>query len=161
VEKSEKYNIAILDTRKTLPGYRAFDKYAVRAGGGQNHRFGQADVWMAKDNHKAFFGGLRGAIDFFKSMGSFYAPVVVEIHDLAELKEAVKLGVRHVMLDNFSPTEVQAAIAEKSEGMTYEISGGITLESIEKYLIKGVDAISVGSLTYGAPPVDISFKYSR
>ncbi len=161
VDKSEKYKIAILDTRKTLPGYRAFDKYAVRTGGGQNHRFGQADVWMAKDNHKAFFGGLKGAIDFFKSVGSFYSPVVVEIHDLKEFSDALKLGVKHVMLDNFSPADVQVALAEKPEGMTFEISGGITLESIDKYLIKGVDAISIGSLTYGAPPVDISFKYSR
>ena len=151
----------ILDTRKTTPGLRAFEKYAVRVGGGYNHRMHQIDVWMVKDNHKSFFGGLEGAINFFKSQGAFYNSMVVEIHDLKELKEGIKLGVRHFMLDNFSPSEVKNAIEIKPPHCTFEVSGGINLETVGNYSIKGVDVISVGMLTYAAQKVDLSLKYQR
>ena len=153
--------IKILDTRKTTPGLRFVEKYAVNIGGGSNHRFGQTDAWMVKDNHKNFFGGVENAIEFFKKQNTFYTPIIVEIHDISELKQVTGLGVKHFMLDNFTPAEIQDAVALKSEGMTFEVSGGITLENLKNYLIKGVDAISSGSLTYAAPPVDISLKYSR
>ncbi len=161
VEKAEKYNISILDTRKTNPGMRALEKYAVRAGGGVNHRFGQCDMWMVKDNHKTFFGGVKEAVDFFKNIGSFYAPIELEVHDLAEFDEAIDLGIKHVMLDNFLAADVAECIKKKPQGMTIELSGGVTLNNLEGHLIKGVDAISIGSLTYAAPAVDISFKYHR
>lgn len=153
--------VKILDTRKTLPGYRALEKYAVVTGGGNNHRFGQSDMWMVKDNHKSFFGGVKEAIDFFKSKNSFYTPIEVEIHDLAELKLALNEGVRHIMLDNFSPDEIKEAVKEKPEGVTFEVSGGVRLNTLESYLIEGVDAISIGALTYDAPAVDLSLKYNR
>jgi nicotinate-nucleotide pyrophosphorylase (carboxylating) len=154
-------NIKILDTRKTTPGLRTLEKYAVRIGGGVNHRFSQTDLWMIKDNHKAFFGGVKGAVEFFKNSGSFYRPIELEVHNLDELNEGREFGIKHFMLDNFSPKLVSEAIESKLEGETFEVSGGITLESLSNYLIDGVDAISVGKITYGATPVDISLKYSR
>ncbi len=161
VEKASLKNIEILDTRKTTPGHRVIEKYAVQAGGGKNHRFGQADCWMIKDNHKSFFGGLEQALDFFKGINSFYTPVVVEIHNLDELKEGLELNIKHFMLDNFSPEKIAEAVKLKKEGVTFEVSGGITLENLEGYLVDGVDAISSGSLTYNAPHMDISLKYER
>jgi nicotinate-nucleotide pyrophosphorylase (carboxylating) len=153
--------IKILDTRKTTPGLRSLEKYAVRVGGGFNHRLGQTDSWMIKDNHKASMGGLKEAWEFFASQGAFYNSVVVEIHDLDELSQAIKLGVSHVMLDNFKPELIEEAVKFKSGGMTFEVSGGVNLNNLKSYLIKGVDAISIGALTYSAPRVDISLKFGK
>lgn len=161
VKKAKAFHVKILDTRKTTPGHRALEKYAVRVGGGFNHRLGQTDVWMIKDNHKNFFGGIKKAVEFFKSQQSFYAPIEVEIHDLKELKVAQELGIKHLMLDNFSPEQIKEAIGLKKEGVTFEASGGIHLANLDHYLISGLDAISIGRLTYGAPPVDISLKYNK
>lgn len=155
----EDSGIELLDTRKTTPGLRSLQKYAVRVGGGSNHRLGQADVWMIKDNHKASLGGLPGAWDFFESQKTFYQNTVVEIHDLEELKTAIGLGIKHVMLDNFSPEDVRRAVKLKEAGMTFEVSGGLNLQTISDYRIDGVDAMSLGALTYSAPRVDISLKY--
>lgn len=159
VEKAKAKGVAILDTRKTTPGLRSFEKYAVRVGGGNNHRLGQTDTWMVKDNHKYYFGGLRQAVEFFNSMQVFYNSMVVEIHDLEELKEAIQLGVQHVMLDNFTPDRIREAVKMKPTNMTYEVSGGVRLETLDSFLIEGVDAISIGAITYDAPHVDISLKY--
>lgn len=159
VEKSKKYEIKILDTRKTTPGLRALEKYAVRVGGGFNHRLGQSDVWMIKDNHKSSLGGLKGALDFFRSQGSFYTPIIAEIHNLDELKEAIDLGIKHVMLDNFSPANIREAVKLKLVNMTFEVSGGLKLANLDEYLISGVDALSIGALTHSAPTLDLSLKY--
>ena len=153
--------IKILDTRKTTPGLRGLEKYSVRTGGGYNHRLGQSDVWMVKDNHKSFFGGVREAVEYFKNMKGFYTPIEVEIHDIEELKVAFELGIKHLMLDNFTPEQIKEAVSLKIDGVTFEASGGITLNTIESYLIEGLDAISIGSITYGAPSVDLSLKYER
>ena len=153
--------ITILDTRKTLPGFRSLEKYAVVIGGGKNHRFDQTDMFMVKDNHKSFFGGIKNSLDFFKGLSSFYTEIEVEVHSLEELEEAISLGIRHIMLDNFSPNDIEKACDLKSEQMTYEVSGGVRLSNLCEYLIDGIDAISVGALTYGAPPVDLSLKYQR
>ena len=161
VEKAKKYNVTILDTRKTTPGLRALEKYSVQKGGGFNHRFGQADAFMIKDNHKTFFGGVENAIEFFKSQHGFYNPLILEIHHVDELNTAIKHKINHVMLDNFSPENIKEAISKKPDSMTYEVSGGINLNNIDPYLIEGVDAISMGCLTYDASHVDISFKYKR
>jgi nicotinate-nucleotide pyrophosphorylase (carboxylating) len=159
VTLAEKKNIKLLDTRKTTPGLRSLEKYAVRVGGGFNHRLGQTDSWMIKDNHKSCLGGLQGALDFFLKQGAFYNSIIAEIHDLNELKEAQALGIQHVMLDNFSPETIREAVKMKTLNMTYEVSGGIKFENLESYLIEGVDAISLGALTYSAPRVDISLKF--
>jgi nicotinate-nucleotide pyrophosphorylase (carboxylating) len=154
-------DIKILDTRKTTPGYRSLEKYAVRIGGGHNHRFNQADVWMVKDNHKYFFGGLNEAISFFKDVGAFYNNMVVEIHCIDELKTALEIGINHVMLDNFTPEMIKEAITLKKDGVSFEVSGGLRLDTLSDYIIDGVDAFSIGALTYGAPHIDLSLKYKR
>jgi len=159
VELAKKYQIKILDTRKTTPGLRALEKYSVRVGGGFNHRLGQTDVWMIKDNHKSSLGGLKGALDFFKGQGAFYNNIIAEIHDLKELDEAIELGVTHVMLDNFTPAKIEEAVKLKKAGMVYEVSGGLKLSTLQDYFILGVDALSIGALTHSAPRVDLSLKY--
>ena len=103
VEKARPLGIEILDTRKTTPGLRQLEKYAVRVGGGKNHRMHQTDVWMIKDNHKSFFGGLKKALDFFHSLGAFYHSLVVEVHDLSELVEAMELGGPLYYVGSFFP----------------------------------------------------------
>lgn len=158
VKAAEGSNTKILDTRKTTPGLRMLEKYAVRVGGAYNHRFSQTDAWMIKDNHKTFFGGLEPAWVYFQSMQTFYQNTIVEIHSLDELKKAFELGVTHMMLDNFSPADIKAAIALKKTGVTYEVSGGVKLDNLKDYLINGVDAISIGALTHSAPHIDLSMK---
>lgn len=159
--KGMKTPVKILDTRKTTPGLRGLEKYAVVVGGGHNHRLGQTDVWMVKDNHKSFFGGVKEAIAYFESMKGFYTPLVLEVHNQEDLNEAILLGVKHVMLDNFTPDNILKAIAIKPKGMTYEASGGINETNIKDYMIEGIDAISMGGLTYNARAVDVSLKYSK
>lgn len=159
VDLAEKSGVKILDTRKTTPGLRSLDKYAVRVGGGYNHRLGQTDLWMIKDNHKTSLGGLKGALKFFEDQGAFYNKVIAEIHDLKELEEAIGLGIKYVMLDNFSPDKIREAVKMKKPDMTYEASGGIKLSNMKDFLISGVDALSVGSLTHSAPRVDLSLKF--
>ena len=161
VEKAKESNISILDTRKTTPGHRSLEKYAVRIGGGSNHRLGQTDLWMVKDNHKSFFGGVKEAIEFFRNMKGFYTPIEVEVHSISEFDEVLNLGVKHMMLDNFSPEEIKEVVGKKPSGVTIEVSGGIRLNNLDDYLIAGVDAISVGALTNNAPHVDISLKYFK
>lgn len=158
VELATPHNIRILDTRKTTPGLRSLEKYAVRVAGGYNHRFSQADVWMIKDNHKTFFGGLAPAWQFFQKMQTQYQGIIAEIHSVDELRLAVELGVKHVMLDNFSVEDIKKAVGMKKNGMTVEVSGGIRLDNCEQYFLKGVDAISIGALTHSAPHVDLSMK---
>ncbi len=153
--------IAILDTRKTTPGLRFLEKYAVNIGGGYNHRYSQMDAWMVKDNHKAIFGGVDKAIEFFKKQNSFYHNIIVEIHDLEELEIAYNSGAKHFLLDNFSPSEIIEASKIKKQDMTYEVSGGVNLNNLNSYCLDGVDAISSGSLTYDAPQVDLSLKFNH
>lgn len=150
--------IKILDTRKTTPGLRSLEKYAVRIGGGHNHRFSQSDAWMIKDNHKSFFGGLEGAWNFFQETKTYYQNTIVEIHSLEELKKAQSLGVRLFLLDNFSKEDLKQAISLKRSGDSFEVSGGVNLQNLNDYLIEGIDAVSVGALTHSAPQVDLSLK---
>lgn len=152
-------NIKILDTRKTTPGLRSLEKYAVRIGGGFNHRLGQTDSWMIKDNHKTSLGGLKKAWEFFQNQGAFYNNTIVEIHSIDEMREAINLGCRHLMLDNFSPENIREAVKLKKDHMTIEVSGGLNLSTIPQYMIDGVDAMSLGSITYSAPRVDLSLKF--
>ena len=160
VVKAAPQGIKILDTRKTTPGLRFLEKYAVRIGGGNNHRFSQMDAWMVKDNHKKIFGGVDKAINYFHSMNTFYQPIIVEIHDLSELEVAIKAGGTNFLLDNFSPSDIREAVKIKRDGMTFEASGGIHLENIKDYNITGLDAISSGALIYNARTVDLSLKFS-
>lgn len=154
-------DVRILDTRKTTPGLRILEKYAVKMGGGVNHRFSQTDTWMIKDNHKKIFGGVLEAIEYFQNVGAFYQNLVVEIHDLEELEKVAKTKASHFMLDNFSVDELKQAIEIKKDHWSYEVSGGITLEKLENYCLEGVDAISTGSIVYNAPQVDLSLKMDK
>jgi nicotinate-nucleotide pyrophosphorylase (carboxylating) len=154
-------DIKILDTRKTTPGLRFVEKYAVKIGGGYNHRFGQMDSWMVKDNHKEYFGSVEKAINYFQNLNTFYQPIIVEIHDLDELKRAHAVGAKHFLLDNFSPKQIEEAVKLKQSGMTFEVSGGVNIENISSYVMDGVDAFSSGSITYNAPHVDLSLKFKR
>jgi len=157
--------IALLDTRKTMPGLRSLDKYAVNIGGGHNHRFSQVDSFMIKDNHKAFFGGLKKAVEYFQNQKAFYHSLIVEIHNEEEFNLALDLKLKHVMLDNFSPELIKKVVKKKSDQklseMTIEVSGGIQLNNINEYCIEGVDAISVGSLTHSPLTVDLSLKLHK
>jgi nicotinate-nucleotide pyrophosphorylase (carboxylating) len=158
VNLTDPAGIKVLDTRKTTPGLRALEKYAVAVGGGCNHRFTQVDAWMIKDNHKELMG-LKGAVEFFRSLNQPYKNLIVEIHDLAELAEARELGVRHFLLDNFTPDMLASACSKKRAGEFFEISGGINLQTVKSVLIPGVDAVSSGAITQFPAAVDISFKF--
>ena len=113
---------------------------------------------MIKDNHKAFFGGLEGAWNYFQSMQTFYQNIIVEIHSIDELKLAFDLGIKHIMLDNFSLSDLKQAVEMKKTGVTYEVSGGIKLETLTDFLLDGIDAVSIGALTHSAPHIDLSMK---
>ena len=158
VNITSKYNIAVLDTRKTTPGLRTLEKYAVTVGGGHNHRFTQVDSWMIKDKHKELLG-LQGAVEFFRSLKQPYKNIIVEIHSVDELKEAQNLGVKHFLLDNFTSEMLAKACFQKRTGDFYEVSGGVNLQTIQNYMISGVDAVSSGAITQFPAAVDISFKF--
>ena len=159
--EQKKLKISLLETRKTTPGLRWLEKYAVIIGGGENHRMGQTDVFMIKDNHKTYFGSLAKAFEFFQKLNSFYTPVIAEVHSLSELTQAKELGIKHVMLDNFSAQMLDQAIEQKISTMTYEVSGGIDLQNIDQYLRAGIDAISMGTITQWPQKVDLSLKVKK
>ncbi len=148
----------ILDTRKTTPGFRAFEKYAVRVGGGENHRFALYDMVLVKDNHKRVAGGLKEALERVKSNVSPAYKIEVEVESLQELEEAIKLGVDIVMLDNFSTEEVREAVKLVEGRIPIEVSGNITLDNVRDYAVEGVDYISSGSIIYAAPWIDLSLR---
>jgi nicotinate-nucleotide pyrophosphorylase (carboxylating) len=156
--KLQHTSIHLLDTRKTTPGLRFFERYAFQIAGGQPHRNHQTDQWMIKDNHKNYFGGLRAALDFFAAMPKWLRPVMVEIHSEAEFDEAMELGLQYVMLDNFSPEAIKRMAERKPDSMTLEISGGITVDTIQNYIHPKVDAISIGSIYTELPKMDFSLK---
>lgn len=158
VKIAQSKGVEILDTRKTTPGLREMERYAVAVGGGKNHRFDYTDCLMIKDNQKKYFGGLQKAWNYYQSKKSFYQVIIVEIHSLEELKIAADLGVKHLMLDNFSVAQIKEALQFKKVDMTFEISGGVNLDNIQDYVISGVDAISLSSITFWPNRVDISWK---
>jgi len=145
----------ITDTRKTTPGLRALEKYAVRCGGGVNHRFGLDDAILIKDNHVAAAGGVGPAIRRAKAAAGHLVKVEAEVDSLAQLDEALAEGPDVVMLDNFSLADLAAAVARAKGRVTLEASGGVTLETVRAIAETGVDVISVGALTHSAPVLDI------
>jgi nicotinate-nucleotide pyrophosphorylase (carboxylating) len=150
--------VKILDTRKTSPGLRALDKYAVKTGGGANHRLGLFDAVLIKDNHITVVGGLKKAVNLARNR---YGAIEVEAKTLKQVKEAINTAARRILLDNMSLGEIKQAVKLiKSAGRKIEIeaSGGINLGNIGKIARTGVDFISVGILTHSAPALDISLK---
>jgi nicotinate-nucleotide pyrophosphorylase (carboxylating) len=153
--------VALLDTRKTTPGLRTLEKYAVRVGGGKNHRLRLDDGILIKNNHLRLAGGVRAAVEGAHRLRPRLAPqwpIEVEVRSLAELQEALDAGAEAVLLDNMTPEEVRECVKAASGGARLEVSGGINAGNIRAYAETGVDAISVGALTHSAPAADINFS---
>lgn len=154
-------NAKIVDTRKTTPGLRMIEKYAVAIGGGRNHRLGLDDGVLIKDNHIALAGGVREAVRRAKESVGHLHKVEVEISNWAQLREAIDAGADIVMLDNQTPDEAAKLVEmsrELNPAVLIEASGGISLENVRAYAETGVDLISVGKITHSARAMDISFK---
>lgn len=150
--------VKVLDTRKTTPAIRMLEKYAVRTGGGTNHRFGLFDAILIKDNHIAAVGSLKTAVSLAKRK---YNKVEVETNTLTQVKEAIDSGATRIMLDNMSIGNLKAAvklIRSRNRKIEIEASGGVTLGNISKIARTGIDYISIGALTHSAPALDISLK---
>lgn len=151
----------LLDTRKTSPGMRIFEKYAVRIGGGHNHRYNLSDGVLLKDNHIDAAGGVRQAIEAARAYAPFVLKIEVETEDLDMVREAVEAGADIIMLDNMSPEMMAEAIRIIDGRAETECSGNITKENIETITSLGVDYISSGALTHSAPILDISLKHLK
>lgn len=149
----------ICDTRKTAPGLRALDKYAVRAGGGHNHRFGLFDGLLIKDNHIRAAGGIESAVRLARSSAHHVLRVEVEAQTRSEVEEALSAGADVIMLDNMSPDEVARAVGFIAGRCEVEVSGGVTLETVRALAECGVDYISIGALTHSAPALDLALEF--
>ena len=147
-----------LDTRKTTPGLRNLQKYAVRLGGGQNHRLRLDDGILIKNNHLQLVGGIRDAVENAKRHRPAGYHIEVEVTSLAQLEEALECGADGVLLDNMTPVEVRQCVERAAGQMRLEVSGGIDATNIRAYAETGVDYISVGAVTHSAPAVDINFR---
>ncbi len=145
----------ITDTRKTTPGLRALEKYAVRCGGAVNHRFGLDDAILIKDNHVAACGGVAEALKRARDVAGHLTSIEVEVDSLSQLDEALPFAPQVIMLDNFSLEDLRRAVAVVGGRVTLEASGGVSLETVRAIAETGVDVISVGALTHSAPVLDI------
>src|SRR6185312_197315 len=153
------YKTRVTCTRKTMPGLRALQKYAVRVGGGSNHRFGLDDAVLIKDNHVAVAGGIKPAIERARAAVGHLVKVEVEVDSLAQLEEALSVGIDAVLLDNMSPGTLRRALAMVDGRAITEASGRINPETAPAVAAAGVDLISVGWLTHSAPVLDIGLDY--
>lgn len=148
----------ILDTRKTVPGLRLLDKWAVELGGGQNHRFGLYDMVMIKDNHIAAAGGITEAVKRVRAGDERHRPIEVEVKNLDELRETLELAVDRILLDNMSLDEMGQAVTMSDRRTPLEASGNVNLETVANIAATGVDFISVGALTHSVRAMDISLQ---
>lgn len=150
----------IVPTRKTTPGLRALERFAVRAGGGADHRFGLSDGVLVKDNHIAVAGGITAAVEQVRRRAGHMVVVEVEVDTLAQLDEAVALPIDAVLLDNMTTDALAEAVARTPDGIVTEASGGVTLETVPQVAASGVDLISVGWLTHSAPALDVGLDFT-
>ncbi len=148
----------LLDTRKTTPNCRIFEKYAVRVGGGSNHRYNLSDGVLLKDNHIGAAGSISNAVRMAKEYAPFVRKIEVEVETLDQVKEAVEAGADIIMLDNMTTDQMRAAIDLIDGRAETECSGNVTKENIERLILLGVDYISSGALTHSSPIMDISMK---
>lgn len=148
----------LLDTRKTTPNMRIFEKYAVRVGGGYNHRYNLSDGVLLKDNHIGAAGSVRKAVEMARAYAPFVRKIEVETENLDMVQEAVEAGADIIMLDNMTPEEMRQAVELIAGRAETECSGNVTKENIERLTSLGVDYISSGALTHSAPILDISMK---
>ncbi|SCJ99763.1 Probable nicotinate-nucleotide pyrophosphorylase [carboxylating] [uncultured Clostridium sp.] len=151
-------NTKVLDTRKTTPGLRYIEKYAVKIGGGENHRFSLSDGILLKDNHIAYAGGIKEAINAARNSASFVRKIEVEVESKEQVIEALEAGADIIMLDNMTPEMVGHMVKLINKQATIECSGNVTLETIRAYGEAGVDYISSGALTHSVKALDISLK---
>jgi nicotinate-nucleotide pyrophosphorylase (carboxylating) len=150
--------VRLVDTRKTTPGWRVLEKYAVRMGGAHNHRMGLFDGVLIKDNHIAACGGIRQAVAAAKKQISHLIKIEVEVSDLAGIHEALESGVDVIMLDNMDIAHIREAVSVIQKRAVVEVSGGITLKNLSDLAETGVDLISIGALTHSARAVDLSMR---
>ena len=150
--------VTLLDTRKTTPNCRVFEKYAVRIGGGCNHRYNLSDGVLLKDNHIGAAGSVAKAVAMAKEYAPFVRKIEIEVETMEQVKEAVEAGADIIMLDNMTPEMMKEAVELIAGGAQTECSGNITKENIAKILETGVDFVSSGALTHSAPILDISMK---
>lgn len=148
--------VRIIDTRKTTPGCRALEKYAVRSGGCFNHRSSLGEHVLIKDNHVAAAGSLTKAVKLARAAAPHLAKIEVEAKTLAEVREAVRAGAEVILLDNMAPATIRVAVAAIAGAAVIEVSGGVRFENVRDYALPGVDVISVGALTHSAPAADLS-----
>ncbi len=151
----------VLDTRKTIPGLRVLDKYAVRCGGGENHRLDLSDGILIKNNHISLGGGIEKVLKKAHELRAAGQTIDIEVRSFDELRLALDNGAESLLLDNMSPSDVKKAVKmvhERGGKIPVEASGGILLDNIRKYALTGVDYISVGALTHSAPAVDLSMR---
>ncbi len=163
VKELQGTSAVVVDTRKTTPGLRMLEKYAVRVGGGKNHRFGLYDGILIKDNHIQASGGISKAIKRAKLRAHHLVKIEIEVTTLEQLKEAIQAGADVVMLDNMNIQEIKKAVRfvrQEAPSVLLEASGGITLENVREIALTGVDIISVGALTHSANAIDISMYIS-
>lgn len=158
VKMLEGTNITLLDTRKTTPNMRIFEKYAVKAGGGSNHRYNLSDGILLKDNHIGAAGSITKAVEMAKEYASFVRKIEVEVENLDMVKEAVEAGADIIMLDNMSHDDMKEAVRIIDGRAKTECSGNVTAEKIQALTDIGVDYISSGALTHSAPILDVSLK---
>ncbi|MBY0562088.1 carboxylating nicotinate-nucleotide diphosphorylase [Hyphomicrobium sp.] len=149
----------IVDTRKTTPGLRAFEKYAVRCGGGHNHRFGLFDAVLIKDNHIVAAGGIEAAIKAAKATAGHMTKIEVEVDTLDQLEVVMRDKIDCVLLDNMAPAELRKAVAIVAGRCLTEASGGVNLDTVRDIAASGVDMISVGALTHSAPVLDLGLDF--
>lgn len=159
VAAARREGLRIVDTRKTTPGLRLLEKYAVRVGGGHNHRFGLYDAVLIKDNHIAACGSITEAVRAALAGAPHVMSVTVECDTLDQVQEALNAGADVILLDNMSPEQLRAAVALVNGQAMIEASGGITLETIAEVAATGVDIISIGALTHSAPALDIGMDF--
>jgi nicotinate-nucleotide pyrophosphorylase (carboxylating) len=152
------FPVRIVDTRKTTPGLRILEKYAVRMGGGHNHRFGLYDAVLIKDNHIAVAGGIKSAVNSVRKQISHTVKIEVEVENLSQLQKALEMKVDIIMLDNMNLETMKEAVKIVKGKALIEASGGITLEKVRKIAQIGVDLISVGALTHSVKSLDISME---
>jgi len=151
--------VEILDTRKTIPGLRNAQKYAVTCGGGRNHRMGLFDAILIKENHIASAGSIQATMERARDSGNFQ--IEIEVESLSQLSQALAAGAKRILLDNFSVADLRSAVAETGKRAQLEASGGITLENVREIAGTGVDFISVGSLTKNVAAIDLSLRFNN
>lgn len=153
-------SVRIVDTRKTTPGYRALEKYAVRCGGCSNHRSSLGEQVLIKDNHIAAAGSLTKAVQLCRAAAPHTAKIEVEAGTLAEVREACRAGAGVILLDNMTPAQVRAAVTVVVGRAIVEVSGGVRFDTLRDYALPGVDIISIGALTHSAVAADLSLTVS-